>query len=179
MPRLKLKLKDVLTKNPSFIVALDALGSDPCVGVRDRYAISRSRRDIVMAIEDYEIQRVKLVKEVGKPELELVRQRITKLTGARMEPQSPAEAEAHLAEVMALKQREELLAKGIKSYLVDETDPDAIDKFNKAIEELQSIEVGVYLDHRIALSDGCKLTSRDMYVLDPLIDLAPQVPAKD
>ena len=152
--KIKLTIKTVLV--PDFAPSFDKLADETSVPMKDRYAISRTLASIRQAVSAYDEQRVKLVKEMGKPELEVLKEQALKAVGSAREA--------------ALKTRVEQLEKsGEKSWTIDPADAETLAAFRAKIDELQAVEFEVYLDHAVALTDLCKLSAKDMAALGELV----------
>ena len=154
MSKIKLTIKNILAAD--FSPAFDKLAEDTSIGMKDRYAVSRTLADIRSAVSTYDEQRVKLVKEMGKPELEVLKEQALKAAGSAREA--------------ALKTRVEQLEKsGEKSWTIDPADAEALAAFRAKIDELQAVEFEVYLDHAVALGDASKLSAKDIFALGELV----------
>ena len=156
MSKIKLTIKNILAAD--FSPAFDKLAEDTSIGMKDRYAVSRTLADIRSAVSTYDEQRVKLVKEMGKPELEVLKEQALKAAGSAREA--------------ALKTRVEQLEKsGEKSWTIDPADAEALAAFRAKIDELQAVEFELYLDHAVALGDGSKLSAKDIFALGELVEV--------
>ena len=154
MSKIKLTIKNILAAD--FSPAFDKLAEDTSIGMKDRYAVSRTLADIRSAVSTYDEQRVKLVKEMGKPELEVLKEQALKAAGSAREA--------------ALKTRVEQLEKsGEKSWTIDPADAETLAEFRAKIDELQAVEFEVYLDHAVALGDASKLSAKDIFALGELV----------
>ena len=156
--KIKLTIKTVLA--PDFAPSFDKLADETSVPMKDRYAISRTLASIRSAVSAYDEQRVKLVKEMGKPEIDVLKAQLEKFSASGTTP----------ANEVAVKSRIAALEKsGDKSWTIDPADGEALAAFRAKIEELQAVEFEVYLDHAVALGDACKLSAKDISALGELV----------
>ena len=154
MSKIKLTIKNILAAD--FSPAFDKLAEDTSIGMKDRYAVSRTLADIRSAVSTYDEQRVKLVKEMGKPEQDVLK--------AQLALAQTPEREA------GIKSRIERLEKsGEKSWTIDPADAETLAEFRAKIDELQAVEFEVYLDHAVALGDASKLSAKDIFALGELV----------
>lgn len=161
----KLKLQTRLLQQPGFIAAFDALGADP-IPVKDRYALARSRQDIMSNAETFRSQHLALVQKHGEPEVALLKRRIAQLeaTAGKDDPQAKRLA----ARVAALE------ANKVVSFSVDESNEVTMALFNEELKALQSVEFEIFLDHKIILPADSKLTGAEIGLLLDLVDVAAE-----
>jgi hypothetical protein len=160
MKRLKLKLSDVTT--PGFVEALEKLGQEQ-LSTREKYAIARSRRDVVSHLETYNSERLKVIKQLGRPKEQILQAALDQMRGM----ESSGTIERQMKNV-----KDELAfieANKVKSWMIDENDQQAMEQFKAALTELRAVEFEIFLDHQIALPDPCGLSSGEIEALMPLI----------
>jgi len=150
----KLTLATVLAAE--FAPAFDKLADETSISMKDRYAVSRVLADIKSSVSAYDTERIKLVKQYGKPEQDVLKAQLLRVAGSAQEAQ--------------VKARIERLEKsGEQSWTIDPADEKAMAQFREKIEELQAVEFEVYLDHAIPLTDASKLTAKDIAALGALV----------
>ena len=161
MSEIKLTIKTILASD--FSPAFDKLAEDTSIGMKDRYAVSRTLADIRSAVSTYDEQRIKLVKQLGKPELDVLKAQLEKLSASGTTPANEAAIKSRIA---ALEKSSD------KSWTIDPADGEALAAFRAKIEELQAVEFEVYLDHSVILGDACKLSAKDISALGELVTVA-------
>ena len=156
---MKLKLTIAAVLANTFAPAFDKLCDDATASMKNRYALSRTLADIRSNVDTYNSERVKLVKELGKPEADVLRAQLGRM------PETAA------VQKEQLRQRIEALERDgePKSWSIDPQDAEAMKEFRAKLDELQAVEFEVFLDHAIQLTDACKLTAKDLDALQGLV----------
>lgn len=154
--KIKLTIATVLAAN--FAPAFEHLSEDISLPVKDRFALARTMRDIKSNLQTYDAERIKLVKEFGMPDVEL----LTKQIGVLPEGERRTQLEQRLE---ALKKND------VKSWSIDPEDTVKMTAFREKLTELQKVEFEVFLDHFIKLTDESKLTAKDIEALIPLVEI--------
>lgn len=152
-----------MSNNPRFLSSLDVLSEDEGVSMRDRYALGRTRNDVMSAIDDYTTQHNNIVKKLGKPEVELLQRRVERLKADPKTANSP--------DLLATEQRLAALNGKKESFAIDSDNPEMWGKYQDALKELGEVEVPVFLDHKIVLPENTRLSGKGMSVLFDIIDL--------
>ncbi len=160
MPKLKLTIG--LIALPGFMAAFDRLGAENLSG-KDKFALARTRSNIISNFETFDSERVKLVKVHGKPREELFAAQIARLKALN----DPSVAD----QITKLETQLDAMAKtpGKNGWAIDETDTEAMDKFNDVIKQMKTVEFEVFLDHQVALPDKVNLSAKEIEILLPLI----------
>lgn len=152
---MKMKMTLEATLKPGFDTAFDRLCNDNAVGVKDRYALARTRRDIGSHLDTYAEQRVRLFQEHGEPEQEVLKRRIEQGKGDAAKQQARLEA---------------LEKSKAESWAIDPDDAEALKAVEEKLKELRSVEFEIYLDHKVALPEGCSLTAAEIEALLDIIE---------
>lgn len=160
---LKLKFLTLLSTNPRFLSSLDVLSEDEGVSMRDRYALGRTRNEVIAAIDDYTTQHNNIVKKLGQPEVELLARRVERLKADPKTAKSP--------DLIATEQRLAALNGKKDSFAIDSDNPEMWEKYNAALKELGEVEVPIFLDHKIVVPENTRLSGKGMSVLFDIIEL--------
>ena len=157
----KLKLTFGTALSPKFTEAFAKLCDDTSISIRDRYAVGRVARNIEQAASDYEMQRAKIIREVGEPLLPMLKRQ---LAGAKDEKQVE-----HLTKRIA--DLETSPGKGEQDFGVDRDNKEQFGKYLKMVNELLAVEFDIFLDHKVAVGDGSKLSANDLLALDAIVEV--------
>lgn len=169
MPKLKLTLETI--SNPAFLPAFEKLGEDN-LGGKEKYAIGRSLRDVKSHRETYEEQRIALVKKFGKPNEEILSDKLAMLKALPNQESLAGQikqVEAQLSYITANK---------VKGWSIDEADEKAMEGFKSELKEMQKTEIDIFLDHRINLPADTKLSGAEISQLLDIIEEPSDASAK-
>lgn len=149
----KLTIATVLVDN--FAQAFDNLCQDTTISVKDRYALAKTLRQVRAELEAYEQSRLGLFKKHGMPHAEVLKLQIEKATDENLKSKLQS-------------QLEQIEKSKVPAWAINPYDEDKVVAFRQELKELQNQEFEIFLDHQIALKEGCGLTAKE---LDALIDL--------
>lgn len=161
---IKLTIKTVTQINPNFIAALDRLGSEQSIPIKDRFQLALVRNRILENLDAFEQQRVVLVKQYGRAQSEVVKEKIAALEASPIPIRDEQE----------LKNQRRILAEILSQpelMVIDSRDPDKVEKFNREFNALRAIEFEVPLHEKVRLTAECTIGTRELSVLVDLVQM--------
>ena len=163
-PNQNMKIKLTLAKitSAAFLAAFKKLAADASLSVKDKYALARSMRDIDSHTGTYEDERIKLVKKFGVPQHVLLKRDLDEL---------PAGTEHDASRVVLQTRLDAAVKAGDTQMGIDLLDEKAADQFYAAMKELLAVEVELYLDRLVKLTDATTLTATDLTHLVEIVEV--------
>lgn len=158
-----LSLGTISQTNPNFLAALDRLGADPSVTIKDRYQLALLRNEVIRQLSLFEQGRIDIVRRNGEPEKDVLMRVRDRLA---VSPDSLAQNSLQIAQ---LDRAIEEATKHPGKMSVDADDAERFDRFTKDMSELMSVKFEIPLQEKIVLSPDAKISSKEIAVLIDIV----------